>query len=120
MLSCREYTWGDTFHAFDAAANLALYTTKASLAANCVTQEKMSTDYWTSGAYTTCCRFPNQSVLFLVAEFYEEILSLVYSLTCQSISGTMWEVFATIHQLFKNDGFDYFTGEHLVGLTVYR
>lgn len=44
-----------------------------------------------------------------VIEFYEELLSLIYSLTCQGISENMWNVFPMLYQLFKNDGFDYFT-----------
>ena len=45
-----------------------------------------------------------------LTEFYEELLSLVYSLTCEGVSARMWNVFPLLYQLFKNDGFDYFTG----------
>ncbi|XP_074661019.1 importin-7-like [Tubulanus polymorphus] len=44
-----------------------------------------------------------------VLEFYEEVLSLIYSLTCQQISPSMWLVFEKIHEMFQKDGFDYFT-----------
>ena len=46
----------------------------------------------------------------VAAEFYEELLSLIYSLTCEGVSLRMWNVFPLMYQLFKNDGFDYFTG----------
>ena len=46
----------------------------------------------------------------LITEFYEELLSLIYSLTCENVSLRMWNVFPLMYQLFKNDGFDYFTG----------
>jgi succinate dehydrogenase flavin-adding protein (antitoxin of CptAB toxin-antitoxin module) len=41
-------------------------------------------------------------------DFYEEALSLVYSLTCSQISPTMWQVFRLIHKMFSEDGIDYF------------
>lgn len=44
-----------------------------------------------------------------VMEFYEEALSLVYSLTCNSISADLWKIFEMIYQMFQKDGFDYFT-----------
>ncbi|CAH1785309.1 unnamed protein product [Owenia fusiformis] len=47
----------------------------------------------------------NQNVL----EFYEEILSLIYSLTMGQISNNMWEVFAKLYEMFQKEGFDYFT-----------
>jgi len=43
-----------------------------------------------------------------VMDFYEEALSLVYSLTCTQISPTMWQVFRMIHKMFTDDGIDYF------------
>jgi len=42
-------------------------------------------------------------------EFYEELLSLVYSLTCTVISERMWRVFPMLYELFLNDNTDYFT-----------
>ena len=47
----------------------------------------------------------------LVADFYEEVLSLIYSLTSGQVSNHMWEVFPMIYQMFKKDGIDYFTGK---------
>ncbi|XP_064634569.1 importin-7-like [Lineus longissimus] len=44
-----------------------------------------------------------------VLEFYEEVLSLIYSLTCQQVSESMWMVFDMIYEMFQKDGFDYFT-----------
>jgi len=43
-----------------------------------------------------------------VMDFYEEALSLIYSLTCSQISPTMWQVFRMIHKMFTDDGIDYF------------
>lgn len=54
--------------------------------------------------------FPhNASLLF--ADFYEEMLSLVYSLTCSQVTPKMWEAFPIIYELFKKDNVDYFTGQ---------
>ena len=47
----------------------------------------------------------------LLADFYEEVLSLIYSLTSGQVSNHMWEVFPMIYQMFKKDGIDYFTGK---------
>lgn len=44
-----------------------------------------------------------------VMEFYEEILSLICSLTTTHISDRMWNVFPMLQNMFENDGFDYFT-----------
>lgn len=44
-----------------------------------------------------------------VMEFYEEVLSLIYSLTCTSISDHMWQVYHLIYEMFQKDGFDFFT-----------
>ncbi|XP_076310776.1 importin-7 msk isoform X2 [Tachypleus tridentatus] len=44
-----------------------------------------------------------------VLEFYEEAMSLVYSLTCNYISSDMWKVFEMIYHTFQKNGFDYFT-----------
>lgn len=51
-------------------------------------------------------------VLFLKPlEFYEEILSLAHSLTCQQVSHQMWELLPLVYEVFQQDGFDYFTGD---------
>lgn len=47
---------------------------------------------------------------FLNLEFYEEILSLAHSLTCQQVSPQMWQLLPLVYEVFQQDGFDYFTG----------
>lgn len=47
---------------------------------------------------------------FIFSDFYEEVLSLIYSLTSAQVSSHMWEVFPMVYQMFKKDGIDYFTG----------
>ncbi|KAK2154166.1 hypothetical protein LSH36_275g06021 [Paralvinella palmiformis] len=42
-------------------------------------------------------------------EFYDESLTLIYSLTSKFVSERMWNVFPLLYDIFKNDGFDYFT-----------
>ena len=54
--------------------------------------------------------FENDSV---IVEYYEEILSHVYVLTTHRVSPAMWQVFDSIYEMFKNDGYDYFTGRWL-------
>lgn len=44
-----------------------------------------------------------------VMEFYEEALALIYSLTSSRVSPDLWKCFEMMYQMFKNDGFDYFT-----------
>ncbi|XP_019742203.1 importin-7 [Hippocampus comes] len=44
-----------------------------------------------------------------VMEFYEEILSLAHSLTCQQVSPQMWQLLPLVYEVFQQDGFDYFT-----------
>uniref|UniRef100_A0A8C8EX95 Importin N-terminal domain-containing protein n=1 Tax=Oncorhynchus tshawytscha TaxID=74940 RepID=A0A8C8EX95_ONCTS len=44
-----------------------------------------------------------------IIEFYEEILSLGFGLTCQTISPQMWQLLAVLYEVFQNDCFDYFT-----------
>ncbi|XP_012313862.1 importin-8 isoform X4 [Aotus nancymaae] len=44
-----------------------------------------------------------------VIEFYEEILSLAYSLTCHSISLQLWQLLGILYQVFQQDSFEYFT-----------
>ena len=46
----------------------------------------------------------------LISEFYEQLLSLVFSLTSTQISPKMWQVFVMVKEIFDTDGFDYFTG----------
>ncbi|KAF3859082.1 hypothetical protein F7725_021481, partial [Dissostichus mawsoni] len=43
------------------------------------------------------------------AEFYEEILSLAFGLTCQSVSPQMWQLLGVLYEVFQHDCFDYFT-----------
>ncbi|KAG8543354.1 hypothetical protein GDO81_024860, partial [Engystomops pustulosus] len=42
-------------------------------------------------------------------EFYEEILSLGYSLTNQSISPQMWQLLGILYEVFQRDCYEYFT-----------
>lgn len=44
-----------------------------------------------------------------VMDFYEEALSLVYSVTSTAISPDMWKVFEMMYQMLQKDGIDYFT-----------
>ncbi|XP_041366189.1 importin-7-like [Gigantopelta aegis] len=44
-----------------------------------------------------------------IIDFYEEVLSLIYSLTSSQVSHHMWEVLGMIYQMFQKDGIDYFT-----------
>uniref|UniRef100_A0A8C7SSA0 Importin 7 n=1 Tax=Oncorhynchus mykiss TaxID=8022 RepID=A0A8C7SSA0_ONCMY len=44
-----------------------------------------------------------------VSQFYEEILSLAHSLTCQQVSQQMWQLLPLVFEVFQQDGFDYFT-----------
>ncbi|XP_076472209.1 importin-7-like [Babylonia areolata] len=44
-----------------------------------------------------------------IMDFYEEVLSLIYSLTSGQVSTHMWMVFPMIFSMFKKDGIDYFT-----------
>ncbi|XP_070612520.1 importin-8 isoform X1 [Erythrolamprus reginae] len=43
-----------------------------------------------------------------VIEFYEEILSLAYSLTCHLISPQMWRLLGVLYEVFQQDCFEYF------------
>ncbi|XP_015259779.1 PREDICTED: importin-8-like [Cyprinodon variegatus] len=45
-----------------------------------------------------------------IIEFYEEILSLAFGLTCQTISPQMWQLLGVLYDVFQHDCFDYFTG----------
>ncbi|KAF6031490.1 IPO7 [Bugula neritina] len=42
-------------------------------------------------------------------EYYEEILSHIHVLTSITISDAMWRIFDSLYEMFKNDGYDYFT-----------
>uniref|UniRef100_G3TXK7 Importin 8 n=1 Tax=Loxodonta africana TaxID=9785 RepID=G3TXK7_LOXAF len=44
-----------------------------------------------------------------IIEFYEEIFSLAYSLTCHSISPQMWQLLGILYEVFQQDCFEYFT-----------
>ncbi|XP_037369985.1 importin-8 isoform X1 [Talpa occidentalis] len=44
-----------------------------------------------------------------VIEFYEEILSLAYSLTCHGVSPQMWQLLGILYEVFQQDCFEYFT-----------
>jgi len=54
----------------------------------------------------------NVTVLcWLCAEFFEELLSLVYSLTSRQISARMWQILPHLYRLFYDDNIDLFVGE---------
>lgn len=53
---------------------------------------------------------PIISFCYFSSEFYEEILSLAHSLTCQQVSPQMWQLLPLVYEVFQQDGFDYFTG----------
>ncbi|XP_062051008.1 importin-8 isoform X1 [Lepus europaeus] len=44
-----------------------------------------------------------------VIEFYEEILSLAYSLTCHTVSPHMWQLLGVLYEIFQQGCFEYFT-----------
>jgi len=44
-------------------------------------------------------------------EFFEEMLSLVFNLTQESISDRMWQTLPLLFDLFNKDNTDYFTGK---------
>lgn len=44
-----------------------------------------------------------------IMDFYEEVLSLIYSLTSAQVSHHMWQVFGMLYEMFQKDGIDYFT-----------
>lgn len=58
-------------------------------------------DFFYRLLFTKCFSFP---------EFYEEILSLAYSLTCQMISPQMWQLLGVLYEVFQQDCFEYFAG----------
>ncbi|XP_028673781.2 importin-8 [Erpetoichthys calabaricus] len=44
-----------------------------------------------------------------IIEFYEEVLSLAFGLTCQTISPQMWQLLAVLYEVFQHECLDYFT-----------
>ncbi|KAH3857509.1 hypothetical protein DPMN_100118, partial [Dreissena polymorpha] len=44
-----------------------------------------------------------------IIDFYEEVLSLIYSLTSSHVTVHMWQVFGMLYEMFQKDGVDYFT-----------
>jgi hypothetical protein len=48
---------------------------------------------------------------FLFKDFYEEILTLVDTLTINTVSPLMWQVFYLIKEAFFRDAADYFAGK---------
>ncbi|CAJ0960718.1 unnamed protein product [Ranitomeya imitator] len=53
-----------------------------------------------------------------IIEFYEEILSLAYSLTNQAISPQMWQLLGILFEVFQTDCYEYFTGSDSVSSCV--
>jgi len=49
-------------------------------------------------------------MLVLCAEFFEEMMSLVFNLTSERISERMWQTLPLLYDLFQKDNTDYFTG----------
>ncbi|XP_022089193.1 importin-7-like [Acanthaster planci] len=43
-----------------------------------------------------------------VLDFYEEVMSLIFSMTCTHISPPLWQVFEMLYSTFETDGYDYF------------
>lgn len=41
-------------------------------------------------------------------DFYEEVLSLIFSMTCTHVSPPLWQIFHMLYNTFEQDGFDYF------------
>lgn len=50
---------------------------------------------------------------FLV-DFYEEIFTLIDTLTINTVSPLMWQVFYLIKEAFYRDAADYFAGKRLI------
>lgn len=44
-----------------------------------------------------------------IMDYYEEVLSLLYSVTCSQISQPVWGSLQLIYEVFNDDGFDFFT-----------
>ncbi|XP_072048064.1 LOW QUALITY PROTEIN: importin-7-like [Amphiura filiformis] len=43
-----------------------------------------------------------------VIDFYEEVLALIFSMTCTHISPPLWQVFQMMYETFQDDMYDYF------------
>ncbi|KAM4881890.1 importin-8 isoform 2-T3 [Thomomys bottae] len=56
-----------------------------------------------------CLRIIDVVLQKQVIEFYEEILSLAYNLTCHTISPPMWQLLSILYEVFQQDCFEYFT-----------
>lgn len=76
----------------------------------------MSSSYLNEIDLYLCLKF----LIFLNLEFYEEILSLAHSLTCQQVSHQMWQLLPMVYDVFQQDGFDYFTGSQLLNISAFR
>jgi hypothetical protein len=50
-------------------------------------------------------------LLLFYLDFYEEILTLIDTLTINTISPLMWQVFYVIKEAFFRDAADYFAGK---------
>jgi hypothetical protein len=50
-------------------------------------------------------------LFFTFTDFYEEMFSLVESLTTSHISEKMWQVLPILYEMFKSNGIDFFTGK---------
>ena len=51
------------------------------------------------------------NIVCLCTEFFEELLSLIYSLTSRQISARMWQILPHLYRLFFDDNIDLFVGE---------
>jgi hypothetical protein len=43
-------------------------------------------------------------------DFYEELFSLICTLTARQIDDNMWSLLGLLYDIFQNDAADYFTG----------
>ena len=51
------------------------------------------------------------SLCFFISDFYEEVLALIFSMTCTHISPPLWQVFQMMYDTFQDDMYDYFVGK---------
>ena len=49
--------------------------------------------------------------VYLFPDFYEEVLALIFSMTCTHISPPLWQVFQMMYDTFQDDMYDYFVGK---------
>ena len=56
------------------------------------------------------CNFCFLNILHIL-DFYEEVMSLIFSMTCTHISPPLWQVFEMLYATFEQDGYDYFVGK---------